>query len=327
MPLDSLPTTIHRRILSFLPWQSHIPVSNVCQFWNDLLSEDQFKLKRYSFLNASEVIVHQILVNPCIGFKVRFDECGPRGALVGMDFYTTEFAKTRGKSALLRAMARTLAGEYSCFLKDPLFPKFRGEVEDPKDPATDMTTTITAKKPNKLKRHNKADRNKKNKTFLDENNNVSTRWPMSIRIGILNDPNSPADDLVNINLAEGSKNRDLTVGELLQGIAEAVTATGPRKKLDYISFELEMWQWLPQHHFGIIRKTNDPFVHHPLMRELRTLVKPGWRGKRARLAWRLKNAAKKFVEMQKWKDKKEEAREREILYHMKNVHLGRKRLT
>ncbi|KAK6498222.1 hypothetical protein TWF506_004462 [Arthrobotrys conoides] len=310
MPLETLPTYLHRHILSFLPWQSHIPVSAACDFWNKILQEDEFKFKRYAIMEPYNVPMHQVLINPAVGFKVNFYECGARGALVGMDFFTTEFAKGKETSAILRAMSQTQMKEFICILDDPLFLKRPG-----KDEQGNPTAVVV--KPKKLKRA------KKKPLFLEENSNHETRWPMSIRIGIVNDPNEPAVDLVNINISEGSKNRNLTVGELLEGIAEAVTATGPRTKLDYISFELEMWQWLPQHHFGIIRKTNDPFIHHPLMKLLLPLTKSGWRGKRARIAWRFKRAAKKFLEMKRWKDANEDEDHREIMRQVRNIRIGR----
>ncbi|KAF3192307.1 hypothetical protein TWF225_000562 [Orbilia oligospora] len=314
MPLDALPVHLHRHILSFLPWQSHIPVSATCHFWNKILQEEEFKAKRYGTFKPNDLPMHQVFVNPAVGFKMSFYECGARGALVGMDFFTTEFAKGKETSAILRAMANTQLREYNCILYDPLFLKPQGKGEQGQNKTTDMVVKPAAK----LKRP------KKKPLFFHENNNNTTRWPMSIRIGIINEPNEPGEDLVNINIAEDSKNRDLTVGELLEGIAEAVTATGPRKKLDYISFELEMWQWLPQHHFGIIRKTNDPFIHHPLMKVLRPLIRSGWRGKRARLAWRLKCAARKFLEMQQWKDANEDETNKEIIRQVKSIRVGKK---
>lgn len=277
-PLESLPTNIHRRILSYLPWQSHIPAAKACTIWNILLEDDDFKVKRYSIHKSTGVVLHRLLIDP-IGFKLELHSCGARKALVGMQFYTTEFAKRKDSSIFMSAMENTNI-RYTCVFHDGLFPpKFQ---EEPPTP--------TVAKRNKLKRIRKP-------IFLYENNNVSTRWPMSIRIGVFNDPKQPAVDLVNVNLAEGSKNRDMTVGELLEGIAEAVVATGPWKKLDCMSFELEMWQWLPQHYFGTVRKTNDPIINHPLMKVIRPLMQPGWRGKRARLAFRIRHAARKFREL------------------------------
>ncbi|KAK6519122.1 hypothetical protein TWF281_003811 [Arthrobotrys megalospora] len=278
-PLETLPTSIHRHILSHLPWHSHIPASKACKIWNILLQEDEFKAKRYSINKSSGLILHRILTDP-VGFKLELHTCGARKALVGMQFYTTEFAKKKDSSAFLSAMENTNI-RYTCIFHDSLFP--------PKFEEEQATPTIT--KRNKLKRVRKP-------AFLYQNNNITTRWPMSIRIGLVNDPKQPAIDLVNINISESSKNRNMTVGELLEGIAEAVVATGPWKKLDCMSFELEMWQWLPEHYFGTVRKTNDPIINHPLMKVIRQLVQPGWRGKRARLAFRLRHAARKCRELE-----------------------------
>ncbi|KAK6334492.1 hypothetical protein TWF730_003707 [Orbilia blumenaviensis] len=274
MSFQSLPVSVHRRILSFLPWQSHIPVSEACIFWNKLLAEDEFRSMRYSKLQPCGVVMHKILSDPCIGFKVRFSRCGMGKAMVGMDFFTTGFSKQRAKSACYWAMAQTFLGESGCILSDPLFP------------ASERNTTKEGPKRSIFKRVRKP-------VFLHENNNVKTRYPMSIRIGIVDGDGEPAVELLNIDLSKDSMIRDSTVGSLLRGVADSVAGSGMRKELEYLCFEVELWRWLPQHYFGTIRATKDPLLRYLPMEE----PMPVGHGKRARLASKLKEALEKLSKL------------------------------
>ncbi|EPS37866.1 hypothetical protein H072_8375 [Dactylellina haptotyla CBS 200.50] len=45
--LSSLPTELHIKILSHIPWKSHIPCMQVCTLWREILSGDDLRDDRY----------------------------------------------------------------------------------------------------------------------------------------------------------------------------------------------------------------------------------------------------------------------------------------
>ncbi|KAK6495067.1 hypothetical protein TWF481_003094 [Arthrobotrys musiformis] len=317
MPMKDLPPDIHRRILSFLPWQSHLPASKACQFWAKLLREDQFRIKRYSGPDESGVLTHVFLSSSCIGFAAFFGDVGPNKSMAEIQFYTTEFAKKVEKSKMLRAMQKSLlAGPTNTtggILDDPLFVQVVYQTEEEAKELA-KRRALAATKRSKLKRVPK----KTKSTFFNEKNSVSTRFPMSLRIGLLNyfDPIEQASDLVNVNLAEGSPNRKLTVRELLRGIAEAAAADylGSQK---LILVEFEMWRWLPNHYFGTLKPRKPRLTsQYQLLRAVHPMIQPGWRGKRARFTWKMRRLFEKAMDLPglrtRIKTQKEKDEEKEL---------------
>ncbi|KAJ6259520.1 hypothetical protein Dda_5157 [Drechslerella dactyloides] len=61
--ITALPTELQTEILSWLPWESHLPCMQVCTLWRNLLL-DAVPLKKSRFVKAGALRHHQIFAEP-----------------------------------------------------------------------------------------------------------------------------------------------------------------------------------------------------------------------------------------------------------------------